>query len=233
MVAGPQGVIDSTVAMPHTDWAAALRERLPRTYAQQIADFIKETYASGPTYPPKDKIYRALELTPLTATRVVIVGQDPYPQPGKAQGLSFSYPRDYRVQRADSITNIQIELKAEGFEKTDSDLTEWARQGVLLLNAVLTVPEFRSNGHAGKIWEPFTDEIIRIASDDERPKVFVLWGANARNKRALINSDRHLALESAHPSPMSANRGFFGSGVFVKANQFLAASGQPTIDWSR
>lgn len=219
--------------MRTTDWAAALHARLPHEYAQEIAAFIRAAYASGTNiYPPKDKIYRAMELTPLAETKVIIVGQDPYPQPGKAQGLSFSYPKDYRVQRADSITNIQQELKAEGFDKRDSDLTGWATQGVLLLNAVLTVPEFKSNGHAGKIWERFTDEIIKIASDDQRPKVFILWGANARNKRSLIDSGQHLVLESAHPSPMSASRGFFGSGVFAKANEFLAKSGQQPIDWS-
>jgi len=220
--------------MRATDWAAELRKRLPQRYAQQIAEFVRETYSLGrKIYPPKEKIYRALELTPLAQTKVIIVGQDPYPQPGKAQGLSFSYPNDYRVLRADSITNIQAELAAEGFEKTTSDLTEWALQGVLLLNAVLTVPEFNSNGHVGKIWEPFTDEIIKIASDDARPKVFILWGANARKKRALVDTDRHLVLESAHPSPMSASRGFFGSNVFAKANEFLATSGQTPIDWSR
>lgn len=219
--------------MRTTDWAAALRERLPSEYAQRIAEFVKDVYNSGTVYPPKDKIYRALELTPLAETKVVIVGQDPYPQPGKAQGLCFSYPRDYRVQRADSITNIQQELATEGFTKSDSDLSGWATQGVLLLNAVLTVPEYKSNGHAGKIWERFTDEIIKIASDDERPKVFILWGANARAKRSLVDANQHLVLESAHPSPMSASRGFFGSGVFANANNFLVKTGQVPVDWSR
>lgn len=220
--------------MRDTDWAAALRTRLPAEYAQEIAAFVRSAYAQGAkVYPPKDQIYRALELTSLADAKVIIVGQDPYPQPGKAQGLSFSYPANYRVTRADSITNIQQELAAEGFAKRDSDLTAWATQGVLLLNAVLTVPEFKSNGHAGKIWERFTDEIIKIANDDRRPKVFILWGANARNKRSLIDVRQHLVLESAHPSPMSASRGFFGSGVFAKANEFLIASGQGPIDWSR
>jgi uracil-DNA glycosylase len=220
--------------MRDTDWSRALATRLPRDYGDKIAEFVRIAYSSGTNiYPPKDRIYAALELTPLAETKVVIVGQDPYPQPGKAQGLSFSYPKDFRVPRADSITNIQTELAAQGFDKRDSDLTGWASQGVLLLNAVLTVPEFKSNGHAGKIWEPFTDEVIKIASDDQRPKVFILWGANARNKKALVNADRHLVLESAHPSPMSASRGFFGSRFFEKANDFLVTNGQQPIDWSR
>jgi uracil-DNA glycosylase len=220
--------------MRQTDWAAQLRQRLPEEYAQKIADYTAEVYSSsGNIYPPKDKIYRALELTSLAKTKVIIVGQDPYPQPGKAQGLSFSYPKDYPVNRPDSITNIQKELADSGFTKQDSDLMAWALQGVLLLNAVLTVPENSPNGHMGRIWEPFTDEIIKIASDDQRPKVFMLWGTNARRKKALINPKCHLVLESAHPSPMSAHRGFLGSGVFAKANRFLVGSGQLEIDWSR
>ena len=220
--------------MRNTDWSAELGKRLPATYGKEIAEFISVAYSGDKQiFPPKDKIYRAFELTPLSATKVIIVGQDPYPQPGKAQGLSFSYPASFVVNRADSITNICQELQAEGFDKHDSDLTAWALQGVLLLNAVLTVPEFNSNGHQGKIWEPFTDEIIKIANTDERPKVFILWGAFAHNKKALITNPQHLVLESAHPSPMSASRGFFGSGVFSKANDFLIATAQEPIDWSQ
>ena len=198
-----------------------------------MIDFINDVYSKGKVYPAEDKIFAALELTALADVKVVIVGQDPYPQPGKAQGLSFSYPRDLVVTRADSITNIQKELADEGFTKTDSDLTGWAQQGVLLLNSVLTVPELASNGHAGKIWEPLTDEIIKISSDDALPKVFILWGGFARKKAALIDAKKHLILESAHPSPLSASRGFFGSNVFQLTNEFLSANGQTEIDWSR
>lgn len=219
--------------MKKTDWSKPLRERLPEDYFPKMLQFINETYQQGKIYPAEDQIFRAIELTALSDTKVIIVGQDPYPQPGKAQGLAFSYPTSFKVNRPDSIVNIQKELLSEGFEKKESDLTAWAQQGVLLLNAVLTVPEFASNAHAGKIWEPLTDEIIKIASDDERPKVFILWGGFARKKAKLIDGSKHLILEAAHPSPLSANRGFFGSQPFSKTNEFLIKSGQTPIDWSK
>lgn len=219
--------------MKKTDWSKALRERLSKDYFEKMLAFVNEVYSKGRIYPPEDKIFAAVELTALAETRVVIVGQDPYPQPGKAQGLSFSYPASFEVRRPDSMVNIQKELANEGFDKRDSDLTAWARQGVLLLNSVLTVPEFASNAHAGKIWEPLTDELIKIASDDERPKVFILWGGFARKKAKLIDGERHLIIESAHPSPLSASRGFFGSGCFRRANEFLEETGQQAIDWSK
>ncbi|MFK4965693.1 uracil-DNA glycosylase [Lactococcus garvieae] len=219
--------------MKKTDWSGPLRERLPQEYFSGLVDFINEVYAKGKVYPPEDKIFRAIELTALSDVKVILVGQDPYPQPGKAQGLSFSYPASFVVNRPDSIVNIRKELQSEGFDKKDSDLTYWAEQGVLLLNAVLTVPEMKSNAHKGKIWEPLTDEIIKIASDDERPKVFLLWGGDARKKAKLIDSSKHLVLESAHPSPLSASRGFFGSQPFSKANAFLEETGQKGIDWSK
>ena len=220
--------------MKKTDWFAPLKARLSQEYLQDIDTFIENTYAQeAKIYPPKDKIFRAIELTSLANTKVVIVGQDPYPQPGKAQGLSFSYPTSFVVNRPDSIVNIRKELTAEGFDKKDSDLSDWAKEGVLLLNAVLTVPENSANGHAGKIWEPLTDEIIKIASADDRPKVFILWGNFARKKVKLIDKDKHLILESAHPSPLSASRGFFGSKQFSRANEFLEASGQDPIHWEK
>ncbi|MEY8458958.1 uracil-DNA glycosylase [Lactococcus ileimucosae] len=219
--------------MKKTDWSRPLRERLPEEYFQKIVAFINHVYSQGEVYPPEDKIFRAIELTSLAEVKVVLVGQDPYPQPGKAQGLSFSYPASFAVYRPDSIVNIQKELQSEGFDKRDSDLTPWAEQGVLLLNAVLTVPKLKSNAHKGKIWEPLTDEIIKIASDDDRPKVFLLWGGDARKKARLIDSDKHLIIESAHPSPLSASRGFFGSRPFSRANAFLEQTGQTGIDWSK
>jgi uracil-DNA glycosylase len=219
--------------MKETDWSQPLRERLSADYFEKIQDFINGVYQSEKIYPSKEKIFATIELTALSKTKVIIVGQDPYPQPGKAQGLAFSYPADFKVNRPDSIVNIKKELLAEGFEKMDSDLTAWAEQGVLLLNAVLTVPENDANGHQGKIWEPLTDEIIKIASDDERPKVFILWGGFARKKAKLINAEKHLILEAAHPSPLSASRGFFGCGHFLKANEFLIKNNQASVDWSR
>ena len=219
--------------MKKTDWSRPLRERLPEEYFRKIVAFINHAYSQGEVYPPEDKIFRAIELTSLAEVKVVLVGQDPYPQPGKAQGLSFSYPASFVVHRPDSIVNIQKELQSEGFDKRDSDLTHWAEQGVLLLNAVLTVPKLKSNAHKGKIWEPLTDEIIKIASDDDRPNVFLLWGGDARKKARLIDSDKHLIIESAHPSPLSAARGFFGSRPFSRANAFLEQTGQTGIDWSK
>lgn len=168
--------------MKKTDWSGPLRERLPQEYFSDLVDFINEVYAKGNVYPPEDKIFRAIELTALSDVKVILVGQDPYPQPGKAQGLSFSYPASFVVNRPDSIVNIRKELQSEGFDKKDSDLTHWAEQGVLLLNAVLTVPEMKSNAHKGKIWEPLTDEIIKIASDDARPKSFS-YGAVMRVRK--------------------------------------------------
>lgn len=219
--------------MEKTDWSNPLRSRLSQDYFDKMLQFINEVYKAGNIYPPEDKIFRALELTSLANTKVVIVGQDPYPQQGKAQGLSFSYPADYLINRPDSMVNIRKELANEGFDKQDTDLTDWANQGVLLLNSVLTVPENASNAHAGKIWEPLTDEIIKIASDDERPKVFILWGGFARKKAKLIDGSKHLIIEAAHPSPLSANRGFFGSQPFSKTNEFLRKTNQSEIDWSK
>ncbi|MDR0199963.1 MAG: uracil-DNA glycosylase [Streptococcaceae bacterium] len=217
--------------MKKSDWSEPLRKRLPKDYFTQMLAFINQVYREDEIYPPEEKVFAALELTSLAATKVIIVGQDPYPQPGKAQGLSFSYPADYKVTRADSISNIQKELSQEGFEKKDSDLRAWAQQGVLLLNAVLTVPKGVSNGHKGKIWEPLTSEIIRIASDDARPKVFLLWGGDARKKAKLVTNPVHLVIETAHPSPIT--QGFVGSGCFQEANEFLLATGQVPIDWEK
>jgi len=218
--------------MKNTDWYVPLAARLNLEYLEKIDTFIENIYADdAKIYPPKDKIFLAIKLTPLAKTKVIIVGQDPYPQENKAQGLAFSYPADFIVKRADSIINIQKELANEGIAKKDSDLTNWATQGVLLLNAVLTVPDNQPNAHAGLIWEPLTDEIIKVASDDERPKVFILWGNFARKKAKLIDRDKHLIIESAHPSPLSASRGFFGSQPFLRANAFLEEHNQTAIKW--
>ena len=228
--------------MEQTDWHLPLTNRLPHAYFNQLMTFINEAYQNGTVYPPKEKIFAALQLTPLAQTKVIIVGQDPYPQPGKAQGLSFSYPDTYHVRRPDSITNIQTELANEGYQKTNSDLTGWATQGVLLLNATLTVPVTNSaqssqravpNGHAGKLWQTFTNEVIKVASDDERPKVFILWGGNAQKVAPLIDHEKHLVIKTSHPSPMSARRGFLGSNCFQAANDFLTNSGQTPIDWTK
>ena len=163
--------------------------------------------------------------------KVLILGQDPYHGPDQAQGLSFSVPD--HVPAPPSLQNILKELRSDIGEKRSHDLTSWAEQGVLLLNACLTVPAGQANGHAGQIWEPFTDAVIKVVNDSEEPVVFILWGSYARKKKPLITHDRHLVLESAHPSPLSAYRGFFGSQPFSKTNQFLTEAGREPIDWLR
>ncbi|MDR2834514.1 MAG: uracil-DNA glycosylase [Streptococcaceae bacterium] len=218
--------------MKNTDWYTLLKQNLGQDYLNEVDAFVQAVYSGNINiYPPKEKLFAAMELTSLAHTKVIIVGQDPYPQPNKAQGLSFSYPKEFVVKRADSMSNILKELQDEEFLKQDTDLTNWAKQGVLLLNAVLSVPEHQANAHAGKIWEPLTDEMIKIASADEQPKVFILWGNFARKKAKFIDSTKHLVIESAHPSPLSASRGFFGSKPFSKANEFLKQNGQSIINW--
>lgn len=162
---------------------------------------------------------------------MVILGQDPYHGPGQAQGLSFSVPTNFPAPP--SLQNILKELGQDLGEKKAHDLTSWAEQGVLLLNACLTVPAGQANGHAGLIWEPFTDAVIKVVNAQEQPVVFILWGAYARKKKAMITNPHHLVLESAHPSPLSSYRGFFGSRPFSKANHFLAENGRAAIDWLR
>ena len=189
--------------MEHSSWHALIKEQLPEGYFGKINQFMNQVYAQGTIYPPKEKVFQALLTTPLEEVKVVILGQDPYHGPGQAQGLSFSVP--------------------------DS----WAEQGVLLLNACLTVPAGQANGHAGQIWEPFTDAVIEVVNNLDRPVVFVLWGAYARKKKALVTNPYHLIIESAHPSPLSVYRGFWGSKPFSKANAFLKETGQEPIDWLR
>ena len=177
------------------------------------------------------EIFRAFVLTGFKDTKVVIVGQDPYHEPGQAMGLSFSVRED--IQEPPSLQNIHAEIEAEGVGggPWSSDLTRWARQGVLLLNSTLTVVAHRAASHAGKGWETFTDNAIMALGDEDRPKVFMLWGSYARSKKALIHNTHHLILESAHPSPLSAYRGFFGNGHFKACNDFLVRTGQTPIAW--
>ena len=161
----------------------------------------------------------------------MILGQDPYHGPGQAQGLSFSVPDD--IPAPPSLQNILKELAEDVGLKPSHDLTPWAEQGVLLLNACLTVPASQANGHAGLIWEEFTDAVIRLVSQEEEHVVFILWGAYARKKKSLIDASKHLIIESAHPSPLSAYRGFFGSRPFSRTNAYLTEMGREPIDWLR
>jgi len=167
--------------------------------------------------------------TPLEEVKVVILGQDPYHGPGQAQGLSFSVPDS--IPAPPSLQNILKELSDDIGVKKSHDLTSWAEQGVLLLNACLTVPAGQANGHAGQIWEPFTDAVIQVVNNLDRPVVFVLWGAFAQKKLNLIDEKKHFVIQSAHPSPFSVHRGFFGSRPFSKINDFLVSKGKSPIRW--
>ncbi|MFN8648656.1 uracil-DNA glycosylase [Streptococcus sp.] len=215
--------------MQHSAWHDAIKEYLPEHYYGKVKAFLAQVYQQGTVYPPQDKVFAALQKTSLEDVRVVILGQDPYHGPKQAQGLSFSVPDD--LPAPPSLQNILKELEDDIGHRAHHDLTAWAEQGVLLLNACLTVPAGNANGHAGLIWEPFTDAIIRLVNDLDRPVVFILWGGYARKKKALITNGQHLVIESAHPSPLSSYRGFFGSRPFSKTNAFLTKNQEAPIDW--
>lgn len=217
--------------MEHSAWHELIKEQLPEHYFGKINQFLDKAYASGTVYPPREKVFAAIQTTALETVKVVILGQDPYHGPGQAQGLSFSVPNS--VPAPPSLQNILKELADDIGVKQDHDLTAWAEEGVLLLNACLTVPAGQANGHAGQIWEPFTDAVIKVVNSLDQPVVYILWGAYARKKKALITNPNHLIVESAHPSPLSAYRGFFGSKPFSKANAFLRSKGSSEIDWLR
>ena len=183
-------------------------------------------------YPPQEQIFSAFDKTPLDQVRVVILGQDPYHEANQANGLAFSVNAGTKMPP--SLRNIFKEIKADlgGELRTNTDLSDWAEQGVLLLNTSLTVIEGQANSMA-RLWEPFTDAIIQLLNKQEYPIVFVLWGNNARKKKSIIDVSRHYVIESAHPSPLSANRGFFGSKPFSKTNQILKQLGEDEIRWSQ
>lgn len=212
-------------------WQTLLTDKLPPGYLERVADFLDTIYQKETVYPPRDKVFSALNQTSLAAVKVVILGQDPYHGKGQAQGLAFSVPAT--VKAPPSLVNILRELEADIGKKDDHDLTSWAEQGVLLLNTCLTVPEGQANGHAGQIWEPFTDAVLGLVNQAPQPVVYILWGAAARKKKSLLTNPRHRLLEAAHPSPLSAYRGFFGSRPFSAANAYLDAAGSAPIDWLR
>ena len=215
--------------MEHSAWHESIKAQLPDHYFNKINQFLDQVYASGTIYPPRDKVFAAIQATELKNVKVVILGQDPYHGPAQAQGLSFSVPNS--VAAPPSLQNILKELKDDIGVKEDHDLTAWAEQGVLLLNACLTVPAGQANGHAGQIWEPFTDAVIKVVNSLDQPVVYILWGTYARKKKVLITNPKHLIVESAHPSPLSAYRGFFGSKPFSQANAFLTSHGSTEINW--
>jgi len=213
------------------DWMPLFDIEQKKEYYLELRQFLKAEYSRKKIYPPMDEIFSAFRLTPFNNVKVVIVGQDPYHEEGQAMGLSFSVREN--IEEPPSLRNIRTEIENEDVERGpwSRDLTRWAKQGVLLLNSTLTVEAHRAASHAGHGWEIFTDNAIRELGADARPKVFMLWGSYARSKKALISSPNHLILESAHPSPLSAYRGFLGNGHFKACNDFLARSGQETIIW--
>ena len=215
------------------DWDSLLADEFKKDYYLSLRNFLKNEYFTRRIYPPMNDIFNALKYTSYENTRVVILGQDPYHGEGQAHGLCFSVKEGTPLPP--SLKNIFKELKDDlGIDAPPSgELVGWAKQGVLLLNTTLTVRESSPQSHKGKGWEILTDKIISLMNEKERPVVFILWGGNARAKKALITNNRHLVLECAHPSPLSAFAGFFGSGHFSKANAFLKSRGESEIDWSK
>ncbi|WLR41766.1 uracil-DNA glycosylase [Bacillus carboniphilus] len=213
------------------DWFQHLKRQLEEPYYQELMTFIKHEYETEMIYPQKDEVFTAFKATPLEKVKVVILGQDPYHQPNQAHGLSFSVKKGIKLPP--SLRSIFKERENDlgiPFPK-DGCLLNWAEQGVFLLNTVLTVREGEPYSHRNKGWERFTDEVIKLIDQKNSPVVFVLWGKHAQNKKEMIDKDKHFVLESPHPSPLSASRGFFGSHPFSKANAYLKETGQTPIDW--
>lgn len=214
-------------------WKTLLQEEFTKPYMVELRQFLMGEYQKGKIiYPKKGEIFAALNAIAFPKVRVVILGQDPYHGPGQAHGLCFSVPPG--VEPPPSLRNIFVELQSDMGSKVPKSgcLVHWAEQGVLLLNAVLTVEKGLAGAHAGKGWEKFTDRIIEKLNERAEPLVFVLWGNYARKKGQIIDSKKHLVLTAPHPSPLSAHNGFFGSRPFSKINEFLNKTGQPQIDWS-
>lgn len=212
-------------------WKQQLQAEFTEPYWQQLTAFVRAEYAAGPCCPPGKYIFRAFDLTPFEAVKVVILGQDPYHTPGAAMGFCFSVPEGNRPQP--SLQNIFQELYNDlGLRRTRTDLSDWASQGVFLLNSVLTVRARAAGSHAHQGWETFTDSAIRRLSEQRDGLVFILWGSYAIAKRTLIDPRRHLVITSPHPSPFSAHKGFFGSKPFSLANQYLVAQDKIPIEWA-
>jgi len=227
----PPEVVFVDVMAPRTDWNPLLRDEFAKPYWAELQRFVESERAHHPVYPPHDLVFAALHRTPFAEVKVVILGQDPYHGRGQAHGLCFSVPDG--VARPPSLRNILVELEADlGLPAPPGgNLERWAAQGVLLLNTTLTVRAGKAASHQGKGWETFTDEVIRNVNAKPDRVVFILWGAAARRKRSLIDTDRHVVIESAHPSPLSASNGFFGSKPFSRANAALVEAGRDPVDW--
>lgn len=213
------------------NWDNVLDDEYKEEYFKKLIDFVQEEYKNKTIYPKSNEVFNAFRYTDFDNVKVVIIGQDPYHGPNQAEGLSFSVKDE--VLKPPSLKNIFKELEDDlgiPFPKKNS-LKPWAKQGVLLLNAVLTVEEHKPTSHKDKGWEQFTDHVIEKINEKQEPVVFILWGAYARNKKKLITNHQHYIIESAHPSPFSAYNGFFGSKPFSKTNDFLKKNGIKEIDW--
>ena len=215
----------------NTDWKELLRDEFDKPYFEKLNEFLKEEYKEHEVFPKRVDIFTALNHTSFKDTKILLLGQDPYHNDGQAHGLAFSVLPG--IKTPPSLKNMYKELNVEYgcFTPDNGHLMEWADQGVLLLNTSLTVRAHEANSHSKKGWEKFTDRIIEILNDREDPVVFILWGNNAKKKVKLINTDKHYVLEGIHPSPLSANRGFFGCDHFKKANEILKSIGKTEIDW--
>ena len=213
------------------DWLQPLRKEFKKPYYRKLYDTVKREYSTYQVFPPADDIFNAFHLTPLSEVKVVILGQDPYHNVNQAHGLCFSVQPT--VEIPPSLENIYKELHDDLGCKIPNNgyLVKWAKQGVLLLNTVLTVRAHQANSHQNIGWEQFTDAVIEILDQQDRPMVFLLWGKPAQRKKAMLHNPNHLILEAPHPSPLSAYRGFFGCRHFSKTNQFLEEHGLTPIDW--
>jgi uracil-DNA glycosylase len=217
--------------MTKTDWNPILRTEFAKPYWAELQQFVVEERQRSTVYPPHDEVFAALHLTPFEDVKAVILGQDPYHGPDQAHGLCFSVR--HGIGQPPSLQNIFKELEKDlGHSPPDhGNLEHWARQGVLLLNATLTVRRGQAASHQRKGWETFTDEVLRSVNEKQDRVVFILWGASARKKKAVIDTSRHVIIESAHPSPLSASNGFFGSRPFSRTNEALVEGGREPIDW--
>ncbi|MDE7269240.1 MAG: uracil-DNA glycosylase [Acetatifactor sp.] len=217
--------------MIDNDWLVPLQAEFRKPYYAALYKFVSHEYNTTQVFPPSDDIFNAFHMTPLGEVKVVIIGQDPYHEPGQAHGLCFSVKPG--VEIPPSLVNIYKELQDDlgCYIPNNGYLVKWAKQGVLMLNTVLTVRAHRANSHHGQGWEEFTDAAIRALNTQDRPIVFILWGKPAQSKKSMLNNPNHLILEAPHPSPLSAYRGFFGSKPFSKTNAFLKEKGVEPIDW--
>lgn len=215
----------------NNDWLEPLKPEFSKEYYKDLFYTLKNEYSNNIIYPDSNDIFNAFHLTPLSKVKVVIIGQDPYHEPGQAHGLSFSVKPGIDIPP--SLANIYKELHDEmgTYIPNNGYLEKWAKEGVLLLNTILTVRAHSAMSHCKIGWQEFTDAAIRAVNEQDRPIVYLLWGKPAREKAKMLNNPKHLVLETVHPSPLSAYRGFFGCGHFKKANEFLIKNGETPIDW--